>query len=66
MDRTPANIKSNSNKSFKPSLGENRGSTANTNKITITDSSNMIGHPNHPNANVYRGVNSNVNSNMNR
>jgi putative membrane protein len=63
MNKTPANIKSNSNKSFKPSLG---GTSPNTNTIIITNASNMAGHPNHPNANAHRNVNSNASVNANR
>jgi putative membrane protein len=60
MNKTPATIKSNSNKTFKPTLGS---VPANTTPITITNSSNMPGHPNNPNSNSYRSSNANVNAN---
>jgi putative membrane protein len=61
MNKTPANIKSNSNKVFTPSLGG-----ANGNSIVISDTSNMAGHPNNPNANSHRMTNANTRSNVNR
>ncbi len=67
MNRVPANIKSNSNKIFRPSLGSDvSGMSPNTNRITITNTSNMPGHPNNPNTNAQRPMNTNANSNVNR
>ena len=65
MNKAPATIRSNSNKSFKPTLGS---APANTTPITVTNASNMAGHPNNPNANSYRTSNANVNpsGNVNR
>jgi putative membrane protein len=63
MNKTPANIKSNSNKTFTPSLGGG----GNTNTIVITDTSNMAGHPNSPNANSHPMTNANTRrANVNR
>lgn len=62
MDKTPASTRSNSNKSFKPTLGSDG---ANTTPIKVTNVSNKPGHPNNPNPGTFRSYNVNINGNAN-